>query len=73
MRTLTHENDKLKQNSHQTERLIAQFKRDKEELQQKVDENQTNSHSYSLFIRLPKLKNEMMNYSIKNLIHYEMI
>ncbi|CAF4440822.1 unnamed protein product [Rotaria sp. Silwood2] len=38
MRTLTDENEKLKQTLHQTERIIAQYKRDNEELQQKVTE-----------------------------------
>jgi hypothetical protein len=36
LRTLTNENEKLKQHFHQTERIIAQAKRDNEELQQKV-------------------------------------
>ena len=37
MRTLTNENDKLKQQIHQTDRTIAQLKRENEELQQKVN------------------------------------
>ena len=73
MRTLTNENDKLKQHFHQTERITAQLKRDNEELQQKVINNHISLDRYYLFIRLLKLKNEMMNYFIKNLTHYEMI
>ncbi len=36
MRTLTSDNDKLKQHIHQTDRTIAQLKKDNEELHQKV-------------------------------------
>ncbi|CAF1448141.1 unnamed protein product [Rotaria sp. Silwood1] len=38
MRTLTDENEKLKQTLQQTERIIAQYKRDNEELKQKITE-----------------------------------
>jgi CHASE3 domain sensor protein len=37
MRTLTSDNDKLKQHFHQTERMITQLKRENEELQLKVN------------------------------------
>ena len=36
MRTLTNENDQLKQQSHQLDRTMSQLKKDNEELQQKV-------------------------------------
>ncbi|CAM4962931.1 unnamed protein product [Rotaria socialis] len=38
MRALTDENDRLKQNLQQSERAIAQYKKEKEELQQQVTE-----------------------------------
>ncbi|CAF0875413.1 unnamed protein product [Adineta steineri] len=38
MRILVNENDKLKQNAHQTERILQQMKRENEELQKKVTE-----------------------------------
>jgi cell division protein FtsB len=37
MRTLTSDNEKLKQHFHQTDRTIAQLKKENEELQQKVN------------------------------------
>lgn len=37
MRTLTNENDQLKQHSHQLDRSMNQLKKDNEELQQKVN------------------------------------
>ncbi|CAF1226646.1 unnamed protein product [Rotaria sordida] len=49
MRTLTDENEKLKQNLHQTERIIAQYKRENEELQQKVTE--AKKHNDELFFQ----------------------
>lgn len=36
MRTLTNDNEKLKQHFQQTDRTIAQLKKENEELQQKV-------------------------------------
>lgn len=38
MRTLTNENDGLKQHAHQIDRTVAQLKKENEELQQKVIE-----------------------------------
>ena len=38
MRTLTNENDGLKQHAHQIDRTMAQLKKENEELQQKVIE-----------------------------------
>ncbi len=37
MRTLTSDNEKLKQYFHQTDQTIAQLKKDNEDLQQKVN------------------------------------
>ena len=37
MRTLTSDNEKLKQHFHQTDRTMAQLKKENEELQQKVN------------------------------------
>ncbi len=44
MRTLTSDNDKLKQHFHQTDRTMAQLKRENEELQQKVNNANNNKH-----------------------------
>lgn len=56
MRTLTNENDKLKQHSHQTERIIAQYKRENEELQQKVINMIFHLYNYSIFYQNSETK-----------------
>ena len=49
MRSLTSDNDKLKQHFHQTDRTIAQLKRENEELQLKVNNQTINQPIICLF------------------------
>ncbi|CAF1989176.1 unnamed protein product [Rotaria magnacalcarata] len=65
MRALTDENDRLKQNLQQSERTIAQYKKEKEELQQQVTEGKKRNdelfhqefHSFRNDLKMLKQRN----------------
>jgi len=50
MRTLANDNDKLKQHFQQTDRTIAQLKKENEELQQKVNTQKSNNNNKQMFL-----------------------
>ena len=77
MRLMTDEYEKFKQTAQQSERTIAQLRRENDELQQKVTRSvlfrPCRRHEDSIRSRSPKLRNVMMNYLFKSSTRCEVI